>query len=855
MITVKNVTSVTGQSSSSGSVQFGGVIGDTLAESTPWFAPSPPATGGPNIIMFVLDDTGFGHLGCYGSTLRTPNIDRLAESGLRYTNFHTTSLCSPTRACLMTGHNHHSVGMRGISNWNTGFPHMTGRIPKDIPTVAERLRDHGYATLAAGKWHLAPMEDSSAAGPHDQWPLQRGFDRYYGFLQGETDQFSPELTRDNHHIDPPDSAADGYHVSEDIVSESVGWIRDLRSLRAERPFFLYLAFGAMHAPHHAPKEYLDRWRGAFDEGYDVIRERWFENQKSLGLIPPNTNLCPPNPGVPAWDELSSGEQRFAARLQEAFAAMLEHTDDQIGSLMSELETLDRLDNTVVILLSDNGASQEGGARGVLNEWSFFNGVDEQIDSLTPDQLDEIGGPNSYPNIPWGWAQAGNVPLRWYKQNTYGGGLRTPLIVNSPQHVDPESEGSVRSQFCHAIDVAATVLDIAGCLDKQHDPLDLLDPQDSRGFRWSNDSHEPHESHSPVVSEHSHDADRRVTQLTGRSILDTLNNPDTGPVRPTQYFEQLGHRGIFHNGWKATTYHDQGTPFDEDKWELFDLTTDFSETVDLSQQYPEKLQAMIDLWWSEARRFGVLPLDDRTLELFLMDPRPHSPHASGVYRFLPPVSHLPADACPRFGTQSYVATARIDISEMSAPGEPSSDGIARPDGIIFSRGSATLGQCFWISGDTVLFSYHAFGKRTLLRAPITWQPGLNQIDIEFIRADEIVATQESHRPDRTDSTNRTDVNSHTATIGSSEVAGPVDGAGVFRLRLNGDVVDQAVLPRLVLIFGAVGMKIGRGPVNAIVPELSGPAPFSGNLKELTFRRLAVVHEQDERLYGAVELSRE
>ena len=317
---------------------FGGRIGRTLADSEPWWPePKRPPGDAPNVVMIVLDDTGFAHFGCYGSTIETPAIDRLAAAGVRYSNFHTTALCSPSRACLLTGRNHHAVGMRAVSNFDSGFPNMRGGITPRAATIAELLHDNSYATFAAGKWHLAPMQECSAAGPYDHWPLQKGFDRFYGFLQGETDQFYPELTEDNHHISPPASPEDGYHVSEDLIDQSIGWIRDLQSVRPDRPFFLYVAFGATHAPHQAPPKFIDKYRGSFDAGWDVAREEWFARQLDMGLIPQGTTLAPRNPGVLPWDELPENGRIFAARLQEAFAGFLEHTDAQIGRLVAPLE--------------------------------------------------------------------------------------------------------------------------------------------------------------------------------------------------------------------------------------------------------------------------------------------------------------------------------------------------------------------------------------------------------------------------------------------------------------------------------------------------------------------------------------
>ena len=350
-----------------GEPEFRGRIGRTIAESEPWWSAAPrPPKAAPNIVIIVLDDTGFAHLGCYGSDIETPNIDRLAANGAQYSNFHTTALCSPSRACLLTGRNHHAVGMRGLSNFDTGFPNMRGAITRRAATVVELLRSSGYATYSAGKWHLAPMHECSAAGPHDNWPLQRGFDRFYGFLQGETDQFHPELTEDNHHIDPPGHPQDGYHLSADLVDQSMGWIRDLKSVRPDRPFFLHLAFGATHAPHQSPREYVEKYRGRFDDGWDVARERWFQRQLEMGVVPKGTTLAPRNPGVLPWDELSANQRIFAARLQEAFAGFLEHTDTQIARFITFLEAMGLFEGTLLIVLSDNGASQEGGPNGVMD---------------------------------------------------------------------------------------------------------------------------------------------------------------------------------------------------------------------------------------------------------------------------------------------------------------------------------------------------------------------------------------------------------------------------------------------------------------------------------------------------------
>ncbi|HEY1119760.1 MAG TPA: sulfatase-like hydrolase/transferase, partial [Acidimicrobiales bacterium] len=389
--------------------EFRGRIGRTVAESEAWFDEPPhPGEAAPNVVVVLLDDTGFAQLGCFGSDIDTPNIDALAADGLQFTNFHVTPLCSPTRAALLTGRAPHAVGMRAVSNFRTGFPNQLGHISNHAATVAEVLHDAGYATFCVGKWHLAPMEQCSAAGPFDQWPLARGFDRFYGFLEGETDQFHPELVADNHPVEPPGGPEDGYHLSEDLVDQALRMIADSTGVRPDRPFFAYLAFGATHAPHQAPPAHLAKYRGRFDEGWDVVRERWFARQLELGVIAAGTRLAPRNPGVEPWDELPEDQRRLAARLQEAFAAFLDHTDVQIGRFVDGLRRLGQLEDTILIVLADNGASQEGGPYGVLHEMKFFNGILETPSEAVA-SIDDIGGPRSHTNYPWGWAQCGNTP--------------------------------------------------------------------------------------------------------------------------------------------------------------------------------------------------------------------------------------------------------------------------------------------------------------------------------------------------------------------------------------------------------------------------------------------------------------
>lgn len=501
--------------------------GVTAAESTPgWDDRAASPTDAPNVVVIVFDDTGFSHFGCFGSDIETPNIDRLAAGGLRYTNFHTTALCSPTRASLLSGRNHHSVGMRFLSNVDTGFSNCRGVISPSAATLAEVLSSNGYATFALGKWHLANMEDCGPAGPFDHWPLQRGFDRFHGFLGGATDQFSPELVVDNHPVDPPSGG--GYHLSEDIVDQAMSMISAQQASAPDRKFLTYLAFGATHSPHQAPQAYLDKYRGQYDEGWDVTRERWFAKQQELGIVPPHAELSPRNRGVEAWDDLSDEQRRLFSRMQEAFAAFLDHTDDQIGRLLDFLEGQELLDDTLIVLMSDNGASQEGGHSGLVNENVFFNRRRAEASDMIG-QIDEIGGPNLYNNYPRGWAQVGNTPLRFYKQNTYEGGVRDPLIMHWPAGI--ADAGGIRDQYHHVIDVMPTILDVIG----------VEAPSVFKGIEQQ--------------------------PIEGISFQSTFDEAavKTPSKRSVQYYEMLGHRAIYAEGWKAVTWHRLGNPFEEDEW--------------------------------------------------------------------------------------------------------------------------------------------------------------------------------------------------------------------------------------------------------------------------------------------------
>ena len=728
---------------------FKGRIGRTLDESEPHFPSSPhPGDNAPNVVLVLVDDTGFAQLGCYGSNIDTPNLDALARNGLQFTNFHVTPLCSPTRAALLTGRSQHSVGMRSVSNHQTGFPHQLGHISNHAATIAEVLKAAGYATFCAGKWHLAPTNDISAAGPFDQWPLGRGFDRFYGFLEGETDQFHPQLVIDNHHIDPPGTPADGYHLSEDLVDQLLQMINDSKGVRPDRPFFAYLPFGATHAPHQAPEPYLAKYRGRYDEGWDVTRQRWYERQLELGVTSSDTQLAPRNPGVEAWEDLPNNHQKFACRLQEAFAAFLDHTDDQVGRFIDGLRKMGQLENTILVFLADNGASQEGGPFGVMHEMKFFNGVFDSPDDLI-DRIDEIGGPHSHTNYPWGWAQCGNTPFKWYKQNTHEGGVHVPMILHWPVGVGPEQNGTLRRQFVNVSDVAPTIYELLG----------LTAPETYNGLEQ--------------------------LPVTGRSFAPILNAPDLPATNRLQYFEQFGSRALIaeDNGtwWKAVTRHIKGQSFDEDRWELYNLSTDQSECTDLAEIEPTKLEELVDLWWEEAEIHGVLPLDDRTIELFGSRLDDHSPHPTHrKYRYRPPMSPIPAQAAPSPSGRSWNMTARLRSE-------------SRDEGVLYATGNENSGMTVFIQESHLVVDYNAFDEHTIVESDVSIPEGENVLLVKIVR------------------TSRT--------------------SGRVELAVNDLVCGSAELPFMMRMISSIGASVGYDHGSAVSARYDAPYEFTGELHEV------------------------
>ncbi len=742
---------------------FQGSIGRTVDESVPWWPDvETPPDGTPNVVMILMDDTGFAHLGCYGGPIDTPNFDRLAAGGLRFANFHTTALCSPTRACLLTGRNHHSVGMRALSNFDTGFPNMRGRISPSAATLAEMLQPLGWSTFCVGKWHLAPMREASAAGPFTDWPLQRGFDRFYGFMQGETDQFHPELYVDNHLIEPPVDPADGYHVSEDLVDQAITMIRNTKSLVPEKPFLLYLPFGATHAPHQAPDKYLAKYRGRFDEGWDVWRERVHQKQLEQGVIPPGTELAPRNPGVVPWDDLSQLEKDFACRLQEAFAAFLDHTDTQIGRLLDSLDALGLTDDTLIMALSDNGASQEGHGTGLLDEFRHFNGIPEDMDQV-PDRLDDIGTRRSFTNYPWGWAQVGNTPGKRYKQNTHGGGVRDPLIVSWPKGLDSSVRGGVRHQFHHVIDLVPTVLELCG-----YEAPELLKGVDQQPVEGTS-----------------------LAYALSPEATDTLAVPTR---KRRQYFEMFGHRGIWADGWKAVTYQPPGTELDESAWELYHLDEDFSECHDLAESDPEKLAEMVALFWEEAERYGVLPIETSPgWTMFAGRPVPGTPRSRDRFVYHPPLQRIPSDSTPALGSRTWRFRAWIDR------------GLGGADGVLLATGTVNNGLVIHIQDGHLVYDHNYFTTHTVLRSPLP------------LPTSQMVVGVDQQRVKR--------------------------GPAATRLWLGDELIAEGTIPNLSAMISSIGMDIGSNPTG-VSEDYARPFTFEGTIERIEIDTERAMSPDDE-----------
>jgi arylsulfatase A-like enzyme len=661
---------------------FKGTVNIDIRDSEPDWTPfEPPVApyGAPNVLYIVLDDVGFSAMDGYGGPIETPNINRIANSGVRYTQWHTTALCSPTRSCLLTGRNHTKNSMGCITEAAIGFPSASGTIPPENGMISEILVERGWNTYLTGKWHLCPEAEMNVASTRRNWPGGRGFERFYGFLGAETNQWYPDLMYDNHPVDQPASPADGYHLTDDLTDKALEFVRDAKVLAPDKPFFLYYAPGACHAPHHAPKEWAEKFRGRFDMGYEAIREQTLQRQKEMGIVPPDTELPPVNPlgtmeshtdprkpmnevdTTRPWDSLNEDEKRLFSRMAEVYAGFLAHADHHIGRLLDYLEETGQLDNTLIILVSDNGASGEGGPNGSVNENKMANGIPDDIESNLA-MLDELGTPKTYNHYPTGWAMAFNTPFKMWKRYEFNGGTADPCIISWRRGI--KARGEIRHQYHHAIDLVPTILDV----------LSVEAPAEIKGYAQ--------------------------TPFDGVSMRYSFDDGRAKSARRTQFYSMLGSRSIWHDGWKAVTTH-VGTmswgDYANDTWELYHTDADRSECRDLAAQQPEKLKELVNLWYVEAGANSALPLDDRGAVEVLTTPRPVLSPPRDQYTYYPDSAEVPEAQAVNVRNRSYSIGALADIPGPGA------------QGVLFAHGSRFGGHALYVSGGRLHYVYNFVGN--------------------------------------------------------------------------------------------------------------------------------------------------
>ncbi|MGB3715170.1 MAG: sulfatase-like hydrolase/transferase [Candidatus Promineifilaceae bacterium] len=765
---------------------FPGQIGRTVAESSPaWPEPVRAKEGAPNVIFIILDDVGYGQMSAFGGLVNTPNIDRLAEKGLRYTNMHTTALCSPTRSCILTGRNHHSNGVAAIMETATGFPGYDGRMPFQNGMLPEMLLEHGYNTFCLGKWHLSPAEESTPAGPYHRWPLGRGFERFYGFLGGETNQWFPDLTYDNHSVPQPKSVEEGYHLDEDLADHAIQFVLDAHVNAPDKPFFLYYAPGCAHAPHQVAKEWIDKYKGKFDMGWDEYREVVFQRQKELGIFPEDAELSRRDPDVPEWDTLSGEQKHLYARFMEVFAGFLEHCDFQIGRVLEAVENLGELDNTLIMVLPDNGASSEGGVNGAFNEMSSFNYYFESLEDILP-RIDELGGPASYNHYPWGWSWAGNTPFKRWKKEVYRGGCTDDFIVCWPSGI--AAKGELRPQYAHAIDMVPTVLEVLG----------IAPPESIGGV-----------TQSPIE---------------GVSLAHTFDDAAALSHHQTQYYEMFATRAIDHDGWRAVCgfpgpsyaeaaelgrkLGDEITPevldhLDANDWELYHIAEDPAECHDLAAQCPDKLREMIARWYVEAGKYRVLPLDGTLMQRFAAD-RPRLAKDRDQYTFYPNLSVVPIGSTPMIFNRPHSITAEVEIPAGGA------------EGVLLAQGGVAGGYVFYVKDGKLHYLHNYLG---LEEFRVT-----SNVEVPVGRATLRYEFEPTGPPD-------------------IRVGKGAPGRG--QLYFNGDLVGNVEFPTTVpILFGIEGLSCGYDFGEAVSHEYKAPFAFTGTIYGVTVDVSGELIEDDE-----------
>lgn len=727
-----------------------------LAASALVFAPSGNAQEQkPNVLLIVLDDVGYSDLGAYGSEIETPNMDDLANSGVRFSNFHVTPTCSPTRAALLSGRDPHRVGMGLVARFDFGpkFPAFRGRIDPDAATIAQILQANDVSTYAIGKWHLTPPGDVNPAGPFTHWPLSRGFDKFYGFLGGSTDQFFPELARDNQIVKA--RRQEGYSLTTDLVDNAINMVHDHKSFQPDRPFFMYLATPGMHAPHQAPPPYLTKQRGKYDKGWNAVRETRLKRQKEIGLVPENTQLPKSDKRVKDWDQLSNEQRQAYSRLQEAYAGFLNQTDFEIGRLLTELEVTGVLENTIVIVVSDNGGSQEGGIDGSVNHSVGYNRKAEKPGDIVA-RLDEIGGPNTLPNYPLGWSQASNTPFPYFKQDAGAGGITVPFIVRN--FGDKTSTG-VRNQYQFASDLMPTILDM----------MEIEAPRKLAG--------------------------RKQLPIDGKSMVAVLENADTLSERQTQFYRMGHNRGIYHDGWMATSVHKNKTKYTDDKWVLFNTENDFSNANDLAATNPKKLLQMQKIWRKQAAKVNAEQMvdiqnPDPALRKLLKKSRKKQHRSEYVY--YPETSHAYEYSVPNFSRKNYALSAEITRKTGTE------------SGVLFAVGNHDSGMVLYIENGKAVFEYNFFanvksiGTMYRIESDIAVPKGKSNISVNFTK------------------TKKT--------------------AGIATLTINGVKVGSIAMPQTIATerLSHEGMDIGRDANTPVGSGYKSPFEFEGEIERVTVK---------------------
>jgi arylsulfatase A-like enzyme len=740
---------------------FPGNVGRTYLESDKAQFPQPvqPPKGAPNVVLILLDDVGFGQFSTFGGGVPSPTMDKLAAEGLRYNRFHTTALCSPTRAALITGRNHHSAAFAGITELATGYDGYTCILPKSCGTVGEVLRQNGYMTAWVGKNHNTPTWETSSAGPFDRWANGLGFDYFYGFNAGDMNHWNPVLYENRNLV--PASADPNYHLTEDIADKAIAWTRKAKSIAPDKPFFLYVAPGATHSPHHAPREWIDTFKGRFDGGWDKYREETFARQKKLGVIPQDAKLTERSEGLPAWVTLNADQKRLYARMMEVFAAYGAHVDHHMGRVIDAVKQMPGAENTLFIYIAgDNGSSAEGGIEGSLNENLFFNGFPEKWqDNLKA--IDELGGPKHFNHFPSAWAHAMNTPFQWTKQvASHFGGTRNPMIVSWPARV--KDKGGLRSQFTHTIDVVPTIYEACG----------ITAPRDLNGVQQK--------------------------PIEGSSFANTFDDANAKGRRTTQYFELGVNRGLYHEGWMASSrsfvpWQPIRDGFDPDKatWELYNIDRDFTQANDLASENPEKLRQMQDLWWVEAAKYNVLPLDWRGTQRMNSEAmgRPSLGGNQKTFTYYPGQVGLPNDASPRILNKSWTITAEVDLPEKA-------------EGMIVTQGGLVGGYGLYLSEGKPTFVYNYLAlDRVTFSAEGPLPKGKVKLVVDFIY---------DGKP------------------------GEFGKGGTVALSANGETVAKGHLGKTIPIQISLGegLDIGEDVGSAVDFNYKLPFKFSGKIEKVT-----------------------